>query len=194
MPQPGRRLHEAGPVADDLRRSQRQRFRRETLAAERISILESIDGWVWDPKEAAFQEGLARLEQFTMREGHARVPARHRECGHHLGTWVFTRRREFKNRELASTHVAALESLEGWVWDPMEAEFQVALGLLKEYVAREGHARVPRSHREGELNLGSWVHGKRQAQKKGKLSAAHRASLECVRGWVWDAGTGASHR
>jgi len=37
---------------------------------------------------AMWEEGFAALTRFKQREGHCRVPAKHKEDGFELGTWV----------------------------------------------------------------------------------------------------------
>ncbi|SVD90222.1 uncharacterized protein METZ01_LOCUS443076, partial [marine metagenome] len=172
----------------------RQDFSAGKLPEERVAALEAIPGWVWNALEAAFQDGLGVLAQFVAREGHASVPRRHVElfqgAEFKLRRWVQHRRNEFRAGRLPEERVAALEALPGWVWDPFEAAFQVGLGVLAQFVAREGHARVPASHVESfqgaEFKLGIWASNHRNGFKTGMLSAERIASLEAVPGWVWD--------
>lgn len=65
------------------------------------------------------------------------------------------------------------------------SSFYYNLGLLQAYVDREGHARVPTSHQEQDINLGRWV----TVQRKNKdwLDAERRDLLENLPGWCWDA-------
>jgi hypothetical protein len=97
---------------------------------------------------------------------------------------------------LSPEWAAALEEVPGWVWDPIEADFQEGLGALRQFVEREGHARVPARHVESfqgvEVLLGSWVSNRRSNFKAGRLSAERIAALEEVPGWVWDASGGRS--
>ena len=82
-------------------------------------------------------------------------------------------------------------SVPGWVWDPQEADFQANLVVLRGFVDREGHARVPARHVEtidgDDHKLGSWVTSRRAEYGKGKLSAERIDALEAVPGWVWSA-------
>ncbi|CAL9319886.1 Helicase associated domain protein [Streptomyces sp. SudanB25_2051] len=55
---------------------------------------------------------------------------------------------------------------------------------LKEYVQREGHARVPYGHREGAYPLGQWVAEQRRAYGAGEMSGQRAARLEKL-GMVW---------
>ena len=55
--------------------------------------------------------------------------------------------------------------------------------LLAQFVAREGHARVPAKHLEDGERLGGWVTSLRS--KKIKLNAEQLSRLEAL-GFVWD--------
>ncbi|MGC8635227.1 MAG: Helicase associated domain protein [Candidatus Limnocylindrales bacterium] len=66
--------------------------------------------------------------------------------------------------------------------DPWEWGF----ANLERFVAREGHARVPRDHREGRATLGRWVTRQRTYRANGVLSADRVARLEALPGWSWD--------
>ena len=57
---------------------------------------------------------------------------------------------------------------------------------LERFIAREGHARVPRGHREDGHKLDQWVLLQRQAYRKGTLDPVRRARLEALPGWTWD--------
>jgi hypothetical protein len=177
--------------------TRRMDYRAGGLSSDRLADLEALPGWVWDPNEADFQEGLAALQAFVEREGHARVPGSHVElfqgAEFRLGGWVNSMRTNFKTggtRSLSPERGAALEAVPGWVWDVREADFQEGLAALQAFVEREGHARVPGSHVElfqgAEFPLGSWVGNRRVESKTGKLSAERTATLEEVPGWVWD--------
>ena len=147
-----------------------------------------MPGWVWDSLQADFEDGLERLKQFVAREGHARVPQRHKNAdGFALGTWVGSRRKYYKKSELSPERIAALEAVPGWVWDPFEYDFQNGLERLKQFIAREGHARVPLRHKDAVgFALGQWVTNRRMEYKKGNLLPERIAALEAVPGWVWN--------
>ncbi|MFJ9854969.1 Helicase associated domain protein [Streptomyces sp. NPDC101150] len=55
---------------------------------------------------------------------------------------------------------------------------------LKQYVEREGSARVPYGHREGATPLGQWVAEQRRAHAAGQMTGLRAARLEAL-GMVW---------
>ena len=60
-----------------------------------------------------------------------------------------------------------------------------SFALLSRYRAREGHCRVPSSHREEHRALGKWISRQRTAYRKGELSNARKDRLGSV-GMVWE--------
>ncbi|MGA5220992.1 Helicase associated domain protein [Streptomyces cinereoruber] len=57
---------------------------------------------------------------------------------------------------------------------------------LKQFVEREGHARVPFGHREGATPLGRWIAEQRRAYGAGQMSGLRAKRLEKL-GMVWSA-------
>ena len=79
--------------------------------------METIEGLVWDPVEVDFLHGLGQLKKFVEREGHARVPSKHKdEDNFALGGWVSNKRKNYKNNRLSAERIEKLEAIEGWVW------------------------------------------------------------------------------
>ena len=95
-------------------------YRQEELSPERIDALEALPGWVWDGKEAEYQDSFSALVQFADREGHVRVPTRHVEIFDgrevNLGSWRGSRKAEFRRGTLSQERIDALEALPGWEW------------------------------------------------------------------------------
>ena len=93
-------------------------FMNGDLSPDRIKALEEVPGWAWDPFEEDYQNGLERLRAYADREGHARVPNTYKdETGFKLGTWVGSRRKEYKKGDLSPERIKALEEVPGWVWE-----------------------------------------------------------------------------
>jgi hypothetical protein len=97
--------------------TQRRTYLSGRLTAVRIAELEAVPGWSWDPIADAWQEGLAHLQVYVDREGHARVPNRYvSDDGYPLGSWVSTRRADRRKGQLTLDRTAALQALPGWSW------------------------------------------------------------------------------
>ncbi len=169
-----------------------QREARDKLSPERRQQLDEL-GFVWDPFEQDWREGLRHLRAYKQREGHCRVHASFKaEDGYRLGSWVSNQRKPFNRRRtkdrLSPERRQQLEEL-GFVWDPIEQDWQEGLSHLRAYKQREGHCRVPTLFRSADgYRLGSWVSRQRKPfnrrNTKNRLSPEHRQQLEEL-GFVW---------
>jgi hypothetical protein len=75
--------------------------------------------------------------------------------------------------------------LKDWNWAGQDAKWERGHAVLLRYVKREGHALVPKPHREGDFALGVWVMHQRAAYRKGRLSEERSERLDRVPGWAW---------
>lgn len=166
-------------------RVRRSWHRRGLLTRDRIAALEAVPGWAWDRREENFQEGFTKLQVFTKREGHSRVPQRHVEDDFPIGAWVLARRQEYAAGKLSEERRRALESLTGWTWSPQGEDFIRNLRLLRRFVNREGHSQVASTHRERGVALGKWVAHLREFYRNGRLPAERAALLAALPGWAW---------
>jgi len=132
-----------------------------------------------NPRELAWEKGLAALKKFKAREKHCRVPRRHQEGAFNLGTWVVNQRN--KRNMTSSARKRQLDAI-GFVWDPNESAWEQGFTALKQFKAREKHCRVPRGHQEGAFNLGTWVVNQRN--RRDALSVQRRRRLAAI-GFVW---------
>jgi superfamily II DNA or RNA helicase len=129
------------------------RGKRDTLDSDRTIRLEAL-GFVWNILDEAFERNITLLERFVAREGHVRVPIKHVEDGVQLGKWINKQRS--RRDTLGPERTARLEAL-GFVWNILDETFERNITLLERFVAREGHARVPKSHIEQGIALGKWI-------------------------------------
>jgi len=162
-----------------------RRQRTQILSEARRQQLDEL-GFVWDPLQTDWAEGLRYLTIYKAREGHCRVPATHKENGFRLGQWVGVQRH--KADTLSAPRRQQLDEL-GFVWDPFETDWAEGFRYLTIYKEREGHCRVPSTHKENGFHLGGWVSNRRQ--NKQTLSEARRQQLNAL-GFVWDARQGRS--
>jgi hypothetical protein len=168
--------------------SQRTSRRNDELSEERARRLETLPGWVWEPYEAAWEDGYARLRSFAEREGHSRVPRSYRaDDGFRLGSWVTIQRSYWRQGELPDERARRLQALPGWVWEPVKPSWDDGYARLLSFSEREGHSRVPRSYRADDgFRLGSWVNNQRSYWRQGELPDERARRLEALPGWVWE--------
>jgi hypothetical protein len=179
-------------LADELDELRRGLGRRPTSGGRPSKIRLDVPVGIGDAFARAFDSRLVEattpnwefwyglLERFATREGSTRVPARHDEDGYPLGRWVSTRRTFYREHRLAPHRIARLEALSGWTWDAQEAKWEEGFLSLKQYVAGEGHARVPFGHVEDGYALGHWVNHVRTFCRAGSL-ATDRIAPRCTR-------------
>jgi hypothetical protein len=151
------------------------------LLPERRAQLDAL-GFVWDVLEARWEDGFRCLEHFHRREGHCRVPDKHREQGYRLGAWVSNQRTA--QDKLAPDRRARLDAL-GFVWDVLADQWEEGFRFLELFRQREGHCRVPTAHRDPVtgFRLGGWVSERRKDQAT--MPPERRQRLDAL-GFVWN--------
>ncbi|OQA31188.1 MAG: short chain dehydrogenase [Betaproteobacteria bacterium ADurb.Bin341] len=161
-----------------------QRSRQDKLDPDRKARLESLPGWTWDRFEDKWEEGFQHLLDYVASKGHAKIQGRY-VCpdGYKLNIWVSYQRAG--RDQIDSVRKARLESLSGWSWDLIEDQWEEGFQHLLDYVAANGHSRVPRGYRCSDgFKLDMWVVSKRSRREK--LGADRKARLESIPGWTWD--------
>ncbi|MGD8202421.1 Helicase associated domain protein [Ornithinimicrobium sp. W1679] len=95
-----------------------KRIRKADLTDEQLASLAQVPGWSATPKQDAWDHGYERLTQYVEREGHALVPAAHREATDDYGLGYFVRKQRaiFRLGSLPADRKAALEAVPGWRW------------------------------------------------------------------------------
>merc|ERR1712113_315382 len=114
---------------------------------DRLRVLESM-GFVFSLHENAWERFLEALHAFQSREGHCRVPRRHKEGEYNLGNAV-------NHVRCLGTFISGqpdrrriLEDMR-FVFDEREMKWQDFLDALYIFRTREGHCRIPPKHNEG---------------------------------------------
>jgi superfamily II DNA or RNA helicase len=157
-----------------------QRSNADKLLPSRRKKLSMI-GLSWTPHEDRWEEGFRHLSAFVKRQKHCRVLTDHVENGFKLGVWVSNQRRSADR--LSKNRRQRLDKL-GFVWSPIDEQWEYGFQYLSVFVKRENHCRVPAKHIESGFKLGVWVGGQRS--KADELSKLRRERLNKI-GFVWKA-------
>ncbi|MBF0179297.1 MAG: helicase associated domain-containing protein [Magnetococcales bacterium] len=160
---------------------QRQMWRRERLAPERIARLHAIR-FVWDLEEAAWEDAFSQFLQFKKWRGHGKLPNHHPEDVA-LGKWAERQRREWSLQKLQPARQERLAEA-GFVWDLEAAAWEAFFLQLQNHHERHGHGRVPKEWPEDPA-LAVWAEEQRRLRERGTLSDDRRARMDAL-GFVWD--------
>ncbi|MEU9523243.1 Helicase associated domain protein [Streptomyces sp. NPDC048224] len=85
-----------------------------TLDPARTQALERL-GVIWDPRQQAFDRGLAHATAYAAHHGHLAAPVEETHDGFPLGRWLATQRTRAET--LSNERAAALAALDRW-WNP----------------------------------------------------------------------------
>ena len=90
-----------------------QRQAKAVLSIDRISRLEKC-GFIWNVQIANWETGFNSLLEFFRREGHIKVPQKHKEGIFNLGVWVSNKRK--RKHAMTASQITKLDSIPGWTW------------------------------------------------------------------------------
>lgn len=157
---------------------QRNQKRQGLLPMDRQIKLEKVE-FVWEPFDDSWVKGVAALKKFSIREGHLRVPAKHKEGDVYLGPFVQKCRQERKAKQarMTSARIAELDVL-GFVWDQGEAEFADGIRAINSFKSREGNVQIPSRHVEQGFRIGKWLQHRKTEFRAGKLDKKRALRLK----------------
>ncbi|MBF0446603.1 MAG: helicase associated domain-containing protein [Magnetococcales bacterium] len=162
-------------------KKQRGDFARKRLKAERKNRLEQID-FVWDVREAAWEEMFYALAQFMASRKHCIVPQKWPE-NPRLAQWVSNLRRDYKKGTLPANQFERLNKL-GFIWDAKAVFWEEMFVALTEYRELNGDCLVPENYQENS-ELGWWVATQRKARLTDQLDANRIERLAAL-DFIWD--------
>ena len=156
------------------------RRKKSELNPERLKQVNDL-GFIWDTKEAYWQEGFDELTTYKRRYGNCEVPRPFvSESGFKLGVWVASQRA--KKNKITDKRINLLNNL-GFVWGQLELQWQRGLNELETYKKTFGNCLVPSRYiSDSGYKLGSWVGHSRR--KKSELIPEKLKQLNDL-GFVW---------
>jgi hypothetical protein len=163
-----------------------QRGRWQSLSLDRKTKLQALKGWSLDPIDEQWDKGYTALKNYVDEYGDCLVPRDHITLSEYkLGSWVRQQRTNKRRSKLSSERIKKLQSLEGWEWNPLEAQWRAGYKALKKYSEHNGDCIVPRNFiDEDGFELVKWVTIQRKFRKK--MSIERSTALESLKGWSWD--------
>ena len=161
--------------------TQRKSYRDGILSQERVSKLEALPGWCWDPHEFKWELKYNEVVEFTKtHEGMLPTEKTHK----HLHSWMVSQRQEYKNKRLSDDRIIRLQMLRNWSWEPRERNWEQ---LYREYL--KWHELNIESESDTMLfpdSLRSWALHQRVSYRKEQLPETRIKLLEEIPGWKWD--------
>ena len=97
-------------------KTQRTKYTKGNLDADRQHRLRELPGWTWDPFTDMWEDGFSRLLDYVEHNGDARVPRSYTVDGYQLGAWVTTQRQRHRKGTLDADREHRLQDLLGWTW------------------------------------------------------------------------------
>ncbi len=164
--------------------NQRNRIRNDKLPVRYRQLLEAI-GVDWQTKDDKWDLYIGALERYIRTHGSTLVPENFVSDGLDLGHWIYQLRQQRYQERQPKERIAQLSQL-GFIWDPRENNWQIALSELRKFQITNGHTLVPRDFIQEEFRLGAWTSKQRDAYLKGKLPKERVQVLEAL-GFAWNA-------
>eukprot|EP00984_Skeletonema_dohrnii_P010540 scaffold4110_cov77-Skeletonema_dohrnii-CCMP3373.AAC.5 len=167
--------------------NRRNNRKNNKLTKERIDKLNEI-GFVWDVREAAWENMLQQLKQYKDERGDTLVPQNYPD-NPQLGIWVTNQRAQYKRKlrgqstQMTDERVDKLDEI-GFVWDPFDYAWNEMLQQLMKYKEVHGDTLVPQSYAENQ-QLAIWVDTQRQKRKNNKMAPERVNKLNDM-GFVWE--------
>jgi superfamily II DNA or RNA helicase len=177
----------------------RQLYRDGMLPDEQAQRLEELPGWDWSGGLPSDDVAMIQaLREFCEFAHHADVPETHTEGRLPLGRWVYAvRRRKLTGRlhptlaeEIAAATPRGAKGAPTFRWLHNETQWRLAYSALRQFVKREGHARVPAFHIEqlpdASVQLGQWCGLQRFRKRRDQLDPQYVLWLNALEGWEWN--------
>lgn len=122
--------------------------------------------------EERFEAGIEHLRRYVAAHGCSSPPHGAMIDGFLIGSWVGSRRTEYRRGRLSAERIRRIETeFPDWRWNVREAMFDVGLAHLRRYVASHGTSRVGFDDVVDGFPLGQWARDRRADYRTGRLSA-----------------------
>ena len=145
---------------------QRNSKLKNEISQDRMKLLESLPGWVWDAYQEKWEIGFANLIAYVKAHGNAEAPMLHITSeGYKLGKWLSKERRKSFTNKISADRIKRLEAIAGWSWGKgnLDERWENGFRLLEQYIGLHGNARVPARYLTPlGFKLGRWLEGQRK--------------------------------
>eukprot|EP00887_Chlorella_sp_A99_P007964 scaffold12.g7964.t1 len=177
------------------RQDEKEGLALQLKAAMEASAGQQLAGTLWEVQRQLISaaEQCGGLSEFVAQQGRLPKQIETFQHGRHeapLGRWLNNRQNEEKKGRLAPQLKAAIEAAVGQqlsadLWAVREVNRSALCSALAAFV--EQHGSLPKQreifqHGGCELQLGKWLHSRRQEERNGKLAPQLKAAIETAAG------------
>ena len=136
------------------------------LTNKRIKLLKNL-GFTWDPIEAEWEIYFKALEEFFNTEKKIEMQLTYKtKDGLRLGRWGGRQWVKYKSNKLEKIKISRLEKL-GFIWDPLEEQWNIGFEAYKNYVNSTGFKNVPDKFVDNnKFKLGRWYRSQKDPRRK----------------------------
>lgn len=163
--------------------NQRKRYKKGKLNDQQIELLEQLEGWYWDPKEAMWMSHYKELLNVLDVYPSGNLPLKFIDrTGFRLGVWVRDQR-QLKSK-MPINRRQLLDEIKGF-WDYQISYWHERYEELMEFAKANGTIAVPRSYKsDGKSEpLIEWT--RKQLENKVHLTDEQIILLEKIPNWRW---------
>ncbi len=157
------------------------RLRKEYVAGildeNKVNIMNSLNGWSWDPLGDAWMEKYEGIKKYWEDNDH-KLPS---TVDPEFGEWINTNRSSFKNKTLDEDKVKLLEKLTDWEWTAKDLDgmWMERYEELLSYIKK--HKKLPQGR---SLSITSWLYKQRKEELEGTLTQERYDLLDKL-GFSW---------
>ena len=167
------------------------RHRKSELEQQEVDRLNAISEWTWEPLIDKFETGFSVLLDFVRNNGSAHVPTAHvvpTDDGQvfKLGSWCAVKRQDYSRGLLSQEKRNRLESLQGWTWDPKDAEWMRFYTLALKYAEEFGSPPKRRIIDSTGVKIGNWCDSTRAYYNSQRLRVDRIVLMEAIPNWSWN--------
>jgi superfamily II DNA or RNA helicase len=175
--------------AGSWKHHQRNAYKNKSLCMtpERITALESTNGWTWD-KEDDWELNRQYWLTIYKKLGNKIPSHESKDLGEkRIGAWQHYQRNAYKKQKLTIDKIKRLEDTDGWIWESEDPWEPNRLHWIAQYQKLANPSTAHSKNAEKE-RARIWQNKQRQdyKQKKTCMTVERIAALNATPGWKWE--------
>ncbi len=167
---------------------QRTSYNKKTMPTERITMLNTTEGWTWkeeDTWESSRLDWLIEYKKLNKKPSHGSKNPDEKKAG----KWQQHQRENYKKKEACMTieRISALESTEGWTWEEDDSWEPNRIHWLSQYqLLRREPSQSSKNLDEKKAALWRSHQRKDYKDKNACMTKERIALLESTEYWKWE--------